>query len=72
MVAIREILKKIPTALKQAQATADASFKPQLIRERGAVPRGSGLFEKAENRFEEFDTDNGFAGRCVRYKFYRI
>ena len=30
VVAIREILKKIPTALKQAQATADASFKPQL------------------------------------------
>jgi len=31
VVAICEILKKIPAALKQTQATADSSFKPKLV-----------------------------------------
>ena len=70
VVAIREILKKIPAALKQAQATADASFKPKLVREGGAVPAGSGKIEKPAKGFEEFDTDNGFTGRRVRHGFF--
>jgi hypothetical protein len=70
-VAIREILQKIPAALKQAQAPADANFKPKLVREGGAVPPGSGKIEKAAERFEEFGTDNGFAGRCVRHEFFQ-
>jgi hypothetical protein len=60
--AIREVLKKIPAALKQAQTTADASFKPKLGRQRGAVPTGSGKIEKPAKRLEEFATDNGFTG----------
>ena len=72
VVAIREILKKIPTALKQTQATADASFKPKLVWECGAVPTGSGEIEKPAERLEKFDTDNGFTGRRVRHKFSQI
>ena len=64
------ILQKIPTALKQAQATADASFQPELVWEGGAVPTGPGKFDKPAKRFEELDTDNGFAGIAVRYEFF--
>jgi hypothetical protein len=71
VVAIREVLKKIPAALKQAQATADASFKPKLVWQRGAVPAGSGKVEKPAKRFEEFDTDNGSTGRRVRHEFFQ-
>ncbi len=56
------VLKKITAALKQTQATADASFKPKLVRERGAVPTESGKLEKPAERLEKFDTDNGFTG----------
>jgi hypothetical protein len=70
VVAICEILKKVPAALKQAQATADSSFKPKLVWEGGAVPTGPGKIEKPPKRLEEFDTDNGFTGRRVRHKFF--
>ena len=43
---ICEILKKISPALKQAQTTADSSFKPKLVWEGRAVPTGSGKIEK--------------------------
>jgi hypothetical protein len=70
-VAIREILKKIPSALEQAQAPADAGFQPKLVREGGAVPTGPGEIEKPEKRFEEFDTDNGFTGSWIGHKFFQ-
>ena len=70
VVAIGEILKKIPSALEQAKATADASFQPKLVWKGGAVPAASGEIEKPEKRFEEFDTD-GFTGRRVRHKFFQ-
>jgi hypothetical protein len=71
VVAICEILKKIPTALKQAQAAADSSFQPKLVWEGGAVPAGSGELEKPAKGFEELATDNGFADRRVRYNFFQ-
>jgi hypothetical protein len=46
VVAVREMLKEIPAALKQAQATADAGFKPKLVREGGAVSTRPGKIEK--------------------------
>ena len=72
VVAIREILKEIPTALKQAQATADTSFQPKLVREGGTVPTGSGEVEKPAKRFEKFDTDDGFMGKQAGHKFFQI
>ena len=48
--------------MKQTQATADASFKLKLVRERGAVPKESGKLEKLAERLEKFDTDNGYVG----------
>lgn len=71
VVAIGEILKKIPAALKQAKATADASFEPKFVRKGGAVPTESGAVEKPEKRLEEFDTDDGFIGRRVRNNFFK-
>jgi hypothetical protein len=57
--------------LKQAQAAADSSFQPKLVWEGGAVPAGSGELEKPAKGFEEFDTDNGFTGKRVRYNFFK-
>jgi len=70
-VAVGEILKEIPAALKQTQATADTGFQPKLVREGGAVAAGSGKIEKPAKRFEEFGTDNGFAGKCVKHEFFQ-
>jgi hypothetical protein len=72
VVAIREILKKIPAALKQAQATADAGFKPKPVREGGAVPAGPGKIEKPAERLEKFDTDNGFTGNRTGHGFPQV
>jgi hypothetical protein len=46
VVVICEIPKKIPAALKQAQATSDSSFQPKLVRECGAAPTGPGKLKK--------------------------
>ena len=42
VVVIREILKKISTAFKQAQTTADTSFQSKLVSQSMTVPMGSG------------------------------
>jgi hypothetical protein len=47
VVAVREMLKEIPAALKQAQATTDADFKPKLVREGGQFRRDR---ERSRNR----------------------
>ena len=69
--AFGEILEEVATALKKADAAADARFEPQFVRKGGTVVPEPRLFEKAENRFKKFDTDNGFAGRCVSYDFFK-
>ena len=56
--AFGEILKEIPTALKEAQASADTRFEPQLVCESGTVPAAPGVIEKCEDRFEELDSDD--------------
>ena len=66
-----EILEEVATALKKADAAAHARFEPQFVRKGGTVAPEPRLFEKAENRFEKFDTDNGFAWRCVSHNFFR-
>ena len=38
IVAFREILKEVPTALKKPETPTDARFKPQRIGKCGAVP----------------------------------
>lgn len=58
VVAICQILKEIPPALKQAQARADSSSQLKLARECGAAPTGPGKFKKQAKGFEKFDTDN--------------
>jgi hypothetical protein len=69
--AIREMLYKISSALKQAKATAGPSLQPKLIGEGWAVPTGPGTIEKIPQGLEKFDTDDGFRERRVRRKFFK-
>ena len=66
-----EILEEVAPTLEKADAAAHACFEPKCVRKGGTVAPEPRLFEKAENRFKEFDTDNGFAGRCVSYDFFK-
>jgi hypothetical protein len=69
-VAIRQMLKKIPAALHQAQATPDAGLEPKRVRKGRAVSAGPGKVEKPAKRFEELDTNDCFTERLVRHKFF--
>ena len=69
--AFGEILEDVATALKKADAAVHVRFEPKFVRKCGTVAPELRLFEKAENRFKEFDTDNGFAGRCVSHNFFQ-
>ena len=58
VMAFREILKKVTSALKQSQTPADARFQPKSVGKGRAVSTAPGKIEKPENGFEEFSTDN--------------
>jgi hypothetical protein len=58
ILAFGEILKEIAAALEEAEAAADTRFKPQSVRECGAVATAPRVIEKTEDRFEEFNSDD--------------
>ena len=58
ILAFGEILKEIAAALEEAEAAANTDFKPQSVREGGAVATAARVIEKTEDRFEEFGSDD--------------
>jgi hypothetical protein len=64
-----QMLKKIPAALHQAQATPDAGLEPKRVRKGRAVSAGPGKVEKPAKRFEELDTNDCFTERLVMHEF---
>jgi hypothetical protein len=65
-----QMLKKIPAALHQAQATPDAGLEPKRVRKGRAVSAGPRKVEKPAKRFEELDTNDCFTERLVRHEFF--
>lgn len=55
---VGELLEEVASALEDAQTAADASFEPEGIVERRAVPAMFRGVKKLKKRLEEFRTND--------------